>query len=85
MFVQVNSFETELPTPKELQGPGENDDPTFRAIFIRAPAIVERGSSVEVLAEIDLPEGATASTADEDGEEVGTIVRLIQLTVLSRS
>jgi len=46
---QLNSFETELPVPKiaaEIGGPE-----TFRAVFIRAPAILEAGPSVEVLAE----------------------------------
>ncbi|GAQ87231.1 pyridoxine biosynthesis [Klebsormidium nitens] len=71
---QVNSFETELPTPKELQKLGGEDDPTFRAIFIRAPAIVEKGPSVDVLAQIDLPEGTTTSTADENGQEINKVI-----------
>lgn len=61
---QINSFETYLPLhPSMLQkgntdtSPGSN---TFRAVFIRAPAILEVGENVEVLAEYVL----TASDSD---------------------
>jgi 5'-phosphate synthase pdxT subunit len=43
---QVKSFETDLSVDK-IEGPD------LRAIFIRAPAAAEVGSSVEVLAELD--------------------------------
>jgi 5'-phosphate synthase pdxT subunit len=52
--LQLNSFEVELPTPS-LAEVGEGP-PTFRAVFIRAPAILEVGPKVEVLAEYDVPE-----------------------------
>ncbi|PRW33817.1 putative pyridoxal 5 -phosphate synthase subunit PDX2 [Chlorella sorokiniana] len=57
---QINSFETQLPAPACL--PRETDaSNTFRAVFIRAPAIVETGPGVEVLAEYTLtPEEAAA-------------------------
>jgi 5'-phosphate synthase pdxT subunit len=49
---QLNSFETELPIPKIAAEEGGPE--TFRAVFIRAPAILEAGPSVEVLAEYTL-------------------------------
>eukprot|EP00775_Hariotina_reticulata_P014334 gene14334-60_t len=56
---QINSFETQLPAHPQLQQYG--DDSTFRAVFIRAPAVVEAGSEVEVLAQYQLrPEEAAA-------------------------
>ena len=50
---QVDSFETELPAPPCLQALGGL--PTFRAVFIRAPAILSCGAGVEVLAEYEVP------------------------------
>ena len=48
--MQLNSkFEIELPVPKIVAKEGGLD--TFRVVFIRAPAILEVGPSVEVLAE----------------------------------
>mmetsp|Transcript_14032 Transcript_14032/g.33623 ORF Transcript_14032/g.33623 Transcript_14032/m.33623 type:complete len:265 (-) Transcript_14032:1752-2546(-) len=48
---QIDSFETSLP----CKIPGDDNGP-FRAIFIRAPAILSAGEGVEVLAEYVLPE-----------------------------
>lgn len=54
---QVDSFETQLPAPAPLcalRGNGAAAAPggdSFRALFIRAPAVLEAGASVEVLAE----------------------------------
>ena len=54
---QVDSFETQLPAPPPLcalRGNGAAAAPggdSFRAMFIRAPAVLEAGASVEVLAE----------------------------------
>ncbi len=45
---QVDSFETDIPVPSLGETP-------FHAVFIRAPAILETGPDVEVLA--SLPEG----------------------------
>ena len=45
---QINSFEAILPTPACLAELG--GDPTVRCVFIRAPAIIDVGSDVEVLA-----------------------------------
>ncbi|KAK9058587.1 hypothetical protein SSX86_023429 [Deinandra increscens subsp. villosa] len=49
---QIQSFEAELPVP-ELAAT-EGGPPSFRAVFIRAPAIVEVGPSVEVLASVSV-------------------------------
>lgn len=51
---QVNSFETQLPAPGGVRAHGGAD--TFRAVFIRAPAVLEAGGNVEVLAEYKLTE-----------------------------
>lgn len=48
---QIESFETEMAVPKCLQQYGSKP---FRAVFIRAPAIVEVGQAVEVLSEYRL-------------------------------
>lgn len=66
MFMQINSFEMELSVPSLASDGGAQ---TCRAVFIRAPAIIDVGSSVEVLAEcplapkqaVDLPEQVTIS------------------------
>ena len=58
---QVDSFETELLAPPCLTALG--GPPTFRAVFIRAPAILSCGADVEVLAEYEVPAGRVA----EDG------------------
>lgn len=39
---QINSFETQLPAPPCLPRSSDAAD-TFRAVFIRAPAITEAG------------------------------------------
>ena len=56
---QINSFETRLPAPPSLQSvqrgvPRDNIKETFRAIFIRAPAVMHVGKDVEVLGEYKL-------------------------------
>lgn len=53
--VQLNSFEMELPVPALASHEGGSE--TCRAVFIRAPAIVNVGPSVEVLAEYPLAPG----------------------------
>lgn len=47
---QINSFESELPVPKQLEAFREGPQ-QYRAMFIRAPAIMDAGPSVEVLSE----------------------------------
>ncbi|KXZ56706.1 hypothetical protein GPECTOR_1g636 [Gonium pectorale] len=60
---QVNSFETRLPAPECVKGFGSTDD--FRAVFIRAPAVLSTGPDVEVLAEYTL----TPEEAAQHGRE----------------
>lgn len=55
---QVQSFETELRCPPcfaALEG-AEAGAERFRAVFIRAPAVVSWGAGVEVLAEYAVPQ-----------------------------
>lgn len=59
---QLNSFETELPVPKIAAEEGGPE--TFRAVFIRAPAILEAGPSVEVLAEYTILSKESTSTIE---------------------
>lgn len=53
--MQIQSFEAELPVP-ELAAT-EGGPPSFRAVFIRAPAIIEVGPDVEVLASVSIQSG----------------------------
>ena len=50
MFVQIQSFEAEITVPQLADKEGGPSN--FRGVFIRAPAILEVGAEVEVLAEI---------------------------------
>ncbi|EEF32100.1 Glutamine amidotransferase subunit pdxT, putative [Ricinus communis] len=50
---QIQSFETELSVPELVSKEGGPE--TFRGVFIRAPAVVEVGPGVEVLAEYPVP------------------------------
>ncbi|KAJ7526983.1 hypothetical protein O6H91_16G030400 [Diphasiastrum complanatum] len=59
---QLNSFEAELPVPSLVQS--EGGPSSFRAVFIRAPAIIQKGESVEVLAYYDV-----SSTLSLEGDE----------------
>ncbi|KAG0556857.1 hypothetical protein M758_11G081200 [Ceratodon purpureus] len=60
---QLNSFEVELPVPALATQEGGAE--TTRAVFIRAPAIVGVGSSVEVLAEYPLSPSQTAHSPEQ--------------------
>jgi 5'-phosphate synthase pdxT subunit len=65
---QLNSFETQLPVPALVSE--EGGPSSFRAVFIRAPAITEAGPSVEVLAEYTVPSNFQASSLDQvEGQE----------------
>ncbi|XP_051137882.1 probable pyridoxal 5'-phosphate synthase subunit PDX2 [Andrographis paniculata] len=55
---QIQSFEAELSIPDVAAK--EGGPPSFRAVFIRAPGILEVGPEVEVLAEVPVPSGNTA-------------------------
>ncbi|KAM0834886.1 hypothetical protein ACQ4PT_063303 [Festuca glaucescens] len=64
---QVRSFETELSVP--MLSEKEGGSPTCRGVFIRAPAILEVGSDVEILADCPVPAG-TPSIMITSGEGV---------------
>ncbi|KAL6888559.1 hypothetical protein ACP4OV_009585 [Aristida adscensionis] len=75
---QLQSFETELSVPKLAQKEGGND--TCRGVFIRAPAILEVGSDVEILADCPVPSNRpslTITSADGAEEEVYSKDRVI--------
>ena len=76
---QINSFETRLPAPPSLQSvqrgvPRDNIKETFRAIFIRAPAVMHVGKDVEVLGEYKLTDEERAEDASRP-EKVVVAVR----------
>lgn len=52
MLLQLQSFEMELSVPKLAEKEGGTD--TCRGVFIRAPAIIEVGPNVEVIANCPL-------------------------------
>jgi 5'-phosphate synthase pdxT subunit len=59
----VDSFEINLPAPECVKEHGGEQD--FRAVFIRAPAVLEVGPQVEVLASYTLtPEEKAAQGRD---------------------
>ena len=55
--IQIQSFEAELQVPEIVVK--EGGPPMFRGVFIRAPAILEVGPEVEVLADIPVPSNKT--------------------------
>ncbi|KAL6778603.1 Pyridoxal biosynthesis protein PDX2 [Auxenochlorella protothecoides] len=69
---QIHSFETRLTAPEcLLHAPtAVAGQPTFRALFIRAPAILETGPGVEVLARYHL----TPEEAAEDSSRPASVV-----------
>lgn len=62
---QVDSFEADLPMPSSEEAP-------FRAIFIRAPAVVEVGPNVEVLASVETHDGQDVIAAVRQGPLLAT-------------
>ncbi|CAL5432071.1 unnamed protein product [Camellia sinensis] len=75
---QIQSFEAELLVPSIAAK--EGGPPTFRGVFIRAPAILEVGPDVEVLADILVPSNKTVdpnSTLDSQEESTGTADKVI--------
>lgn len=73
---QINSFEMALPVPACLP---EAEKGPFRAIFIRAPAVLETGPDVEVLAEYELSAEERAAGLAEQHSKVAVAVRSKQL------
>lgn len=60
MFFQIQSFEAELSVPELASQEGGPE--TFRGIFIRAPAILEVGPEVQVLAGYPVPSNRLLSS-----------------------
>lgn len=60
---QIDSFECDLPAPAGF--PAEDAARPFRAMFIRAPAVVQCGAGVEALTEWDVPAAANGAAARE--------------------
>ncbi|VFQ96600.1 unnamed protein product [Cuscuta campestris] len=65
---QLQSFETELEIPKIANE--EGGPPTFRAVFIRAPAILEVGPDVEVLADVLTMKTAASHSSTQDQQQM---------------
>lgn len=61
---QLNSFETPLPAPDCIKAYGGPDN--FRAVFIRAPAVLEAGAGVEALARYTLSEDEKKAQGKEE-------------------
>ena len=59
-FSQIQSFEAELAVPEIAAK--EGGSPSFRGVFIRAPAIIEVGPEVEVLAYIPVASEVTINS-----------------------
>ncbi|XP_031112412.1 probable pyridoxal 5'-phosphate synthase subunit PDX2 [Ipomoea triloba] len=68
---QIQSFETELAIPEVAAK--EGGPPTFRAVFIRAPAILEVGPDVQILA--DVPASSVITESAESGQKVIVAVK----------
>jgi 5'-phosphate synthase pdxT subunit len=68
---QQHSFEALLKAPEPLRALGGDD--TFRAVFIRAPVVLQAGPGVEVLARCPVAEGRAAGAGAAEDEE-GVIV-----------
>ncbi|XP_030546174.2 probable pyridoxal 5'-phosphate synthase subunit PDX2 [Rhodamnia argentea] len=79
---QIQSFEVDLPVPELAAKEGGPD--TFRGVFIRAPAILEVGPQVEVLADYPVPSEKPMDEAHEEnkGSEKKVIVAVRQGNLL---
>ncbi|RZC76416.1 hypothetical protein C5167_000502 [Papaver somniferum] len=78
---QIQSFEVDLSVP-ELSAQ-EGGLPSFRGVFIRAPAIVEAGPGVEVLAACPVSLKTTSSKSDADTQELSfSVIHISHSTVI---
>ncbi|KAL1368621.1 hypothetical protein AAHE18_02G135200 [Arachis hypogaea] len=75
---QIQSFEADLPVPELASKEGGPE--TFRGIFIRAPAILEAGPEVQVLADYPVPSNKFLDSDSfiedkkENAEEGGKVI-----------
>ncbi|XP_038970543.1 probable pyridoxal 5'-phosphate synthase subunit PDX2 [Phoenix dactylifera] len=78
---QLQSFETVLSVPKLAEKEGGPD--SFRGVFIRAPAILEAGPDVEVLADCPVPSDDVRTIVPTDeGKKERVIVAVRQGNLL---
>ncbi|XP_010929443.1 probable pyridoxal 5'-phosphate synthase subunit PDX2 [Elaeis guineensis] len=78
---QLQSFETQLAVPKLAEKEGGPD--SFRGVFIRAPAILEAGPDVEVLADCPVPsDNARTTIPAAEGKKEKVIVAVRQGNLL---
>lgn len=70
-FSQIQSFEAEISVPHVADK--EGGPPGFRGVFIRAPAILEVGSEVEILAEVPVPDTLKTSEVVKESQEVSPL------------
>lgn len=68
MCIQIQSFEAELPVPELASKEGGSE--TFPGVFIRAPAILEVGPEVQVLADYPVPFNVLDSNSSIESPEV---------------
>nr|KAJ0226937.1 hypothetical protein LSAT_V11C100026290 [Lactuca sativa] len=77
----IQSFEAEVPVP-DLAAK-EGGPPSFRAVFIRAPAILEVGPDVEVLASISIRSTDIVDPSQEAQPDTKVIVAVKQGNLLA--
>lgn len=78
---QIQSFEAEVPVPDLVAK--EGGPPSFRAVFIRAPAILEVGPDVEVLASISIRSTQIVDPSQEGEPDSKVIVAVKQGNLLA--
>ncbi|CAH1441611.1 unnamed protein product [Lactuca virosa] len=78
---QIQSFEAEVPVP-DLAAK-EGGPPSFRAVFIRAPAVLEVGPDVEVLASISIRSTEIVDPSQEAQPDTKVIVAVKQGNLLA--
>jgi glutamine amidotransferase PdxT len=72
---QINSFETQLPAHNALQQFGT--DGKFRAVFIRAPAVIEAGPEVRLVCQLQQQQ----QQQQQQQEIVGTVLAVNMLCI----
>lgn len=72
---QIQSFEAEISVAQVADK--EGGPPSFRGVFIRAPAILEVGPEVEVLAEVPLPSDKLVIAKDSQEENPKPLNKVI--------
>lgn len=81
LTVQLQSFESELQIPHVAAT--EGGPPSFRGVFIRAPAILEVGPEVEVLADFPVPSDKIISSVPAvETQEVNFCIVVVFVALL---